>query len=50
MALCGDILKKWLENRIEPTPIPVIKEIATQILQAIEYIHSKNIVHHDIKV
>ncbi|XP_022914081.1 eukaryotic translation initiation factor 2-alpha kinase 1-like [Onthophagus taurus] len=65
MTLCQTTLKQWLENRNigeahldnNGVIVPVggdlrsktIIEILKQLLQGLQYIHSKNIVHHDIK-
>ncbi|XP_014217197.2 eukaryotic translation initiation factor 2-alpha kinase 1-like [Copidosoma floridanum] len=49
MALCEKTLRHWLDDRTEPTPVSVMADIATQILCGLNYIHSLNIVHHDIK-
>ncbi|KAF5270509.1 hypothetical protein FQA39_LY08387 [Lamprigera yunnana] len=58
MALCQTTLKQWLETRnqagfqndvlVSKSANSVI-EILRQLLVGIEYIHSKRIVHHDIK-
>ncbi|KAG7208659.1 hypothetical protein KM043_014863 [Ampulex compressa] len=49
MALCDKTLKQWLDERVDVTPPSTIMAILTQILCGLDYIHSRNIVHHDIK-
>ncbi|KAF3427411.1 hypothetical protein E2986_07364 [Frieseomelitta varia] len=48
MALCEKTLQQWLDERMEITPQTIIA-ILTQILHGLDYIHSRGIVHHDIK-
>ncbi|XP_017758254.1 PREDICTED: eukaryotic translation initiation factor 2-alpha kinase 1-like isoform X2 [Eufriesea mexicana] len=49
MALCEKTLQQWLDERMEMTPQAMIIAILTQILCGLDYIHSRGIVHHDIK-
>ncbi|CAG9858261.1 unnamed protein product [Phyllotreta striolata] len=61
MALCHSTLKQWLEKRNEVsdpetaivplngTSINTVNQIFMQLLKGLEYIHSKGVVHHDIK-
>ncbi|XP_076182323.1 eukaryotic translation initiation factor 2-alpha kinase 1 isoform X1 [Ptiloglossa arizonensis] len=49
MALCEKTLQQWLDERIELTTQEMIIAILTQILCGLDYIHSRGIVHHDIK-
>lgn len=49
MALCEKTLQQWLDERMEIT-LQTILAILTQILHGLDYIHSRGIVHHDIKV
>lgn len=50
MALCEQTLENWMRGRINGTPLPVISEVFQQILRGVDYMHSQNVVHHDIKV
>lgn len=50
MSLCEQTLEQWMRGRINGTPEPMIKVILQQILCGIDYMHSQNVVHHDIKV
>ncbi|XP_029053340.2 eukaryotic translation initiation factor 2-alpha kinase 1-like [Osmia bicornis bicornis] len=49
MALCEKTLQQWLDERVEMTSQTMIIAILTQILCGVDYIHSRGIVHHDIK-
>ncbi|XP_020283102.1 eukaryotic translation initiation factor 2-alpha kinase 1-like isoform X1 [Pseudomyrmex gracilis] len=49
MALCEQTLENWMRGRINRTPLPVISEIFQQILRGVHYMHSQNVIHHDIK-
>ncbi|XP_050574606.1 eukaryotic translation initiation factor 2-alpha kinase 1-like isoform X4 [Bombus affinis] len=49
MALCEKTLQQWLDERIEVTPQEMLVAILTQTLHGLDYIHSRGIVHHDIK-
>lgn len=49
MALCEQTLEQWLRGRINVTPEPIGKAIFQQILCGVDYMHSQNIVHHDLK-
>lgn len=50
MTLCEQTLQDWMCDRINATPVPVAKTVLEQLLCGINYIHSQNVVHHDIKV
>ncbi|CAH1987041.1 unnamed protein product [Acanthoscelides obtectus] len=60
MALCQTTLKQWLEKRNAMVTDPdkalvqglrsdAVRQILIQLLSGLEYIHSKGVVHHDIK-
>lgn len=60
MSLCGKTLKVWLEERnncvinseidsFYPYHVPKALDIFTQLTCGLNYIHDRNIVHHDVK-
>lgn len=49
MALCEKTLQLWMDERVGTTPNGEILAILTQIISGLDYIHSRGIVHHDIK-
>ncbi|KAF7997610.1 hypothetical protein HCN44_006181 [Aphidius gifuensis] len=49
MELCKNTLEEWMNKRTEQTSPIVIEEILLQLLNALDYIHKKDAVHHDIK-
>ncbi|XP_066597857.1 eukaryotic translation initiation factor 2-alpha kinase 1-like [Prorops nasuta] len=49
MKLCTVTLQEWLDERESPLSDNTVNTIITQILFGLDYIHSLNIVHHDIK-
>lgn len=54
MQLCYQTLRQWLDvrNIQQNSPINIDESlhIFSQIVRGVEFIHSKGIVHHDIKV
>jgi len=50
MSLCEETLEEWMSKRTNQIPQPLFLTISRQILSGVDYIHSKRIVHHDIKV
>lgn len=53
MQLCHQTLRQWLDVRnVESCDINLNTciDIFTKVVKGVEYIHSKGIVHHDIKV
>ncbi|XP_065211676.1 eukaryotic translation initiation factor 2-alpha kinase 3-like [Planococcus citri] len=53
MQLCNQTLKQWLDTRNttanSSVNVPQSMYIFTQVIKGIEFIHSKGIVHHDVK-
>ena len=49
MALCDQTLREWMDGRTEAIAINLVTAIISQLLNGLEYIHSHNIVHHDVK-
>ncbi|KAL0271850.1 UNVERIFIED_CONTAM: hypothetical protein PYX00_008815 [Menopon gallinae] len=52
MQLCDETLREWLNKRNaenDSIDLPLCLEIMIQATKGVEYIHSCNIVHHDIK-
>jgi serine/threonine protein kinase len=49
MDLLGMTLQKYFDNFNKKIPLSTIKKIGIEILNILEYIHSKNIIHRDIK-
>lgn len=54
MELCDKTLKKWIEKRNELDKDDErrvdSRALAQQIVSGVEYIHSKNLIHRDLKV
>ena len=49
MDFIGMTLQKYFNNFNKKIPLSTIKKIGIEILNILEYIHSKNIIHRDIK-
>nr|XP_018902325.1 PREDICTED: eukaryotic translation initiation factor 2-alpha kinase 1-like [Bemisia tabaci] len=52
MQLCKQTLRQWLHSRNSSHKAPNLRlsfNLFEQVISGVEYIHSKNIVHHDIK-
>jgi len=51
MDLYEEILQEWItKTKVNEIPEPVILVVLQQIFSGVHYIHSKKVVHHDIKV
>lgn len=48
MQLCDETLKSWLKKRKRIDP-ELVEDIFSQIITGTEYIHSKNLIHRDLK-
>ena len=48
--LLGDHLSDVLKQNGKPFKMESIRDVSFQLLQAIAYVHSKNIIHTDLKV
>lgn len=49
MSLCENTLQQWLDKRVELLSDDIVMNIFTQIVQGLDHIHQRRIVHHDIK-